>query len=153
MPWRWELYEVEESRTLEELKAKYGDASAKKQSRKKMLDSAEKQYIDIWERTRQLVGKARDCVNLLRKIAARATPLSEIDYLELQIEGEKFRAQAGWQSRVEFLTEILERAKLMKNLVQGDDSAILPAPRVPPSVQFDESRTFLQRLRAKMGLG
>jgi hypothetical protein len=150
MPWRWELFEVEEQRTLNELKEKYGDASNKKQSREKMLENAEQQYVDIWERTHEKVTMAKDCLNLLRDIAARATPLSEVDYIELQIEGEKSRALPGWQARVEFLNEILERSKLLKAVVEGKEASIMPPARVPSGDRSPESQSFIQRLCSKL---
>jgi hypothetical protein len=131
-PWRWELHEVQEERTHEELKAKYGDASAKKQSTEQMLESAEKQYLEIWERTHLQVQWARECVNRLRQIAARPTPLSEIEFVEMQIEGEKQRAEFGWQTRVVFLEEVLQAAKMMKSLVEESGTGLLPPQQVRP---------------------
>jgi hypothetical protein len=150
MPWRWELYEVEETRTLDELKQKYGDASTKKQTREEMLASAEQQYIDIWERTQQHVSQARECLNQLRRIAARATPLSEVDYIELQIEGEKFRADVGWQQRVEFLHEVLERSRLLKAIAEGTEAAMLPSARMPSGNRSPESQVWYKRLFARL---
>jgi hypothetical protein len=49
MPWRWELYEIVETRTLKELQQKYGDASEQKQTRGKMLVNARQQYDAIRE--------------------------------------------------------------------------------------------------------
>jgi hypothetical protein len=88
-------------------------------------------------------------VNLLREIAARATPLSEIDYIELQVEGEKFRAQPGWQARVDFLNEIRERAMIMKAIAEGKDATTWLPARVP-SGAHSESQGFLKRLYAKL---
>jgi hypothetical protein len=150
MQWRWELYEVEESRTLQELKDKYGDASSKKQTREKMLASAEQQYIDIWDRTERQVESARNCLNLLRQIAARAAPLSEVDYIELQIEGEKSRAQLGWQQRVGFLNETLERSKLLKAIAEGNEASVMPSARTPSGTHSVESQTFFQSLLSKL---
>jgi hypothetical protein len=68
MPFRWDTYEVEEERTLEELKAKYGDASAKKQSKEQMLESANRQYDDIWQLTHQQVQWARECSSCISAV-------------------------------------------------------------------------------------
>jgi hypothetical protein len=150
MPWRWELYEVEEERTLQELKTKYGDATAKKQTREKMLESARKQYDEIWERTRTQVACARDCVNLLRTIAARTAPLSEVDYIRLQIEGEKNRAEAGWQDRVRFLEQVLERATMMKAFVEGTEASILPPRRPAGGSSLPGSDGWFQRFSRRL---
>jgi hypothetical protein len=142
MSWRWELYEDVETRTLDALKAKYGDATAKKQTAEAMIARAEQEYIEMWKQTDEKLTHARGCVSLLQQIAARPTPLSDIDYIELQIEGEKQRAQLGWQDRVRFLEEVLARAKLMKTLVEGKES-VLPQARLDTLSQSQDP--FLKR--------
>jgi hypothetical protein len=150
MPFRWEIYEVEEERTLKELKEKYGDASAKKQTREQMLENAGNQYVDIWDKTAKQMNTARDCVNLLRTIAARAAPLSEGDYVAMQIDGEKSRAEPGWQDRVRFLEEILERANMVKAIVEGTEGSIMPSPKLPASSQSPQSQNWYQRLKQSL---
>jgi GTPase SAR1 family protein len=154
MPWRWELYEVVETRTLEGLKARYGDATQKKQTKEQMLDNAGKQYIELWEKTGRQMDQARECVNLLQSIAARPVVLSEIDYVELQIEGEKRRAQFGWQQRVQWLEEVLQRAKLMKSIYEGKgiDQQLPPDGRLPFTMQdpTPEAQGFFRRLIDKL---
>lgn len=130
MPFRWEAYEVEEERTLEELKQKYGDAKSKKQTRKKMLENAQNEYKRIWDSTSQLLNQCKNCVIRLQQIALRPIALSEIDYIKLQIEGEKQRCEPGWNIRVKWLEELLEQQKLIEKICQGNEKDIMPHQKV-----------------------
>lgn len=81
MQFRWESYEFEEERTIEELKRKYGDAKSKKQKRKKMLENAQNDYKRIWDLTAELLNRCKNCIIRLQGIALRPIALSEIDYI------------------------------------------------------------------------
>ena len=126
MPFRWEVYEVEEERTLNELKEKYGDAKTKKQTQKKMLKNAQNEYTKIWELISNIVGKCRSCVTRLHEIAFKPISLSEIDYIKLQIEGEKQNCMPGRDNRVKWLEELLEQEKLIGAISEGKESEIMP---------------------------
>lgn len=122
MPFRWDVYEVEEERTLNELKQKYGDAKSKKQTREKMLDNAQNEYKKIWGLTSQQVNKCKNCVSRLHEIALRPIALSEIDYIKLQIEGGKQRCQPGWENNVKWLEKLLEQQKLIEAIDEGNEN-------------------------------
>ena len=126
MQFRWEVYEVEEERTLNELKQKYGDAKSKKQTTKKMLDNAKNEYKKLWESTTQLANKCKNCLDRLHEIALMPIALSEIDYIKLQIEGEKQRCQPGWENRVKWLEELIEQQKLIEAISQGNEKDYMP---------------------------
>ena len=147
MPYRWELYEVEETRTLMELKQKYGDAKSKKQSEKKMLQKAESDYEKIWELTTNLVNECRKCVLRLEEIALRPIPLSEIDYLKLQITGEKQRALSGWEDRVEWYEELIKQQELIVAISKGNENQFLPHQKIQ-----NRSQGILNFLCKKIGI-
>ena len=126
MQFRWEVYEDIELRTSEEIKSKYGDAKAKKQNRKKMLEKAENEYQKIWESTSQSLNKCKCCVNRLREIALMPISLSGIDYIKILIEGEKQRCEFGWEDRIKWYEELIEQQKLIIIIDEGRGNDLLP---------------------------
>jgi nitrate/nitrite-specific signal transduction histidine kinase len=145
MPWRWELYDVTETRTLQELKDKYGDATTKKQTKEAMLEQATQQYEVIWDQTCQTLHEAKACIDRLQASALRPTTLSEIDYINLQIEAEKSKAASGWQSRVQFYEMARHRAELEASVAQGKLSPdfVLPRPKI---AVHPDSESFIWRI-------
>lgn len=149
MPFRWETYEEEEERTLEELKQKYGDAKSKKQTREKMLNNAKCEYRKSWELTYQLLIKCKNCVIRLQEIALRPIALSESDYIQLQIEGEKENAQPGWDNRVKWLEELLKQQKLLEAIYHGQENNILPSQL--DEIESIKENRIISFLREKVG--
>jgi hypothetical protein len=112
---------VEEVRTAEELKRKYMGAVSGKANTETMLANLRQRYNEIKDQIRQNVERARQCVNRLTQIAARANPLSEIDYIDLLIESEQLEKKSGWDTRVKYLQEVRQFAELKADIVRGGE--------------------------------
>jgi hypothetical protein len=117
-PFYWEHRVVEEVRTAEEIKRKYMGAVSGKANTETMLANLRQKYNAIKDQLRQDVERARQCVNRLTQIAARANPLSEIDYIDLLIESERQEKKSGWDTRVKYLQEVRQFAELKADIVR-----------------------------------
>jgi hypothetical protein len=149
MQWRWEVYEVREPRTLRELKDKYGDATAKKQTKEKMLEQATIQYEATWSRTCHSVKEVKDSINRLHASALRPTTMSEIDYIDLQMETEKNQAASGWKSRVEFYQTARCLAQLERDVAEGtfNPGSVLSLPEI---TVHPDSQKFFSRILTRL---
>jgi GTPase SAR1 family protein len=110
-PFYWDFKEIEETRTLEEIRAKYADATTKKASAESILSKTRTMYKEIQAELQKHVENARRYVNRLAEIAARPNPLSSVDYIDLLIQAEEIEKKSGWQSRVRYLHEVREFAE------------------------------------------
>jgi hypothetical protein len=111
---RFEIIEKTEELELNDLKIKYQDASSKKINSEQMLQKAEEQYNQYDKQIKDLLKTIQTCINHLRIIAARDNPLSEIEYLELQIDAEKNSKKPQWQQRVKKYQDMIHKAKLLQ---------------------------------------
>lgn len=90
-------------------------------------------------------------MNHLRQIAARATPLSEIDYIEMQIEAEKSRRECGWAARVHFLAELLVQAKITQAIAEGNESSFMLPTSVQPTPKSTPPQAMVRRSARRRG--
>ena len=62
---------------------------------------------------------ARQCVNELQKIALKANPLSEIQYIELLIRTEQDEKKKGFKDRVKMLEDMKKEAIALQNITEN----------------------------------
>ncbi|KAL4009751.1 hypothetical protein ACER0C_003603 [Sarotherodon galilaeus] len=113
MPFRWEIQQVKEKKTLKGMKQKYEKATGKKITFEGLVDDQKDQYKKCQAEVVRLMESAANCQNRLREIALKPNPLSTPDYIDMLIKEEKSDAKPGWKKRVESLMEMKEKAKLM----------------------------------------
>lgn len=58
----------------------------------------------------------RKSLQRLGEIALRPNPLTDVEYVKLLIENEKREAKPGWQTGVQMLEELKERAQIIHEL-------------------------------------
>ena len=132
MPFKWVHHPVEKIKKYEDLEKKYNDAKSKKQSSEIILGNAQNDYNQIKEKASNYVNLCKKSVESLNQIALRPITLSEINYIQDQIEYEWQKAQPDqidqidleWRERIKWLNELLEQNKLIENIIKGND--ILP---------------------------
>jgi hypothetical protein len=115
----WEFKTVIEERTLEELKAKYTDATCKESTSQGLIASLQKKYKAIQDELRRNVEAVRKHVNRLGEIATRPNPLSQVDDIDLLIRTEEVERRPGWDSRVRYLAEVRQMAEISTDIAQG----------------------------------
>jgi hypothetical protein len=95
-------------RTLDELKLKYMAAVIGQTNTETMRANVRKGYNAVKDQLKQNLKSARQGVNRISRIAARANPLSEADYIDLLIESEQLEKKSEWNSRMKYLQELRE---------------------------------------------
>ena len=115
----FETYEEDETRTSDDLKKRFQDASAEKSGVEGMISKLEKELEDLYNQVFVNIRDIRKCIQRLSEIALKPNPLSDADYISLLIEAERNEQKPGFIKRIEYLTEVKEQAELMAQL--GDD--------------------------------
>lgn len=59
------------------------------------------------------------CSNLLKKKALRGDPLTTPEYIQVMIKNEKKAKKPGYTERIKSLEQVLERALLTQNILDG----------------------------------
>ena len=118
-PYYFETYEEDETRTSDDLKKRFQDASAEKSGVEGMISKLEKELEDLYNQVFVNIREVRKCLQRLSEIALKPNPLSDADYIALLIQAENTERKPGYLKRVEYLSEVKEQAELMAQL--GDD--------------------------------
>ena len=115
----FESYEEEETRTSNDLKKQFQDASTKKTGVQGMISKLEKELEDLYNQVFLNIRQVRQCLQRLDEIALKPNPLTDADYIGLLIQAETNEQKPGYLKRIEYLSEVKEQAELMAQL--GDD--------------------------------
>ena len=118
-PYYFESYEEEETRTSNDLKKQFQDASTKKTGVQGMISKLEKELEDLYNQVFLNIRQVRQCLQRLDEIALKPNPLTDADYIGLLIQAETNEQKPGYLKRIEYLSEVKEQAELMAQL--GDD--------------------------------
>nr|XP_055044279.1 uncharacterized protein LOC129430772 [Misgurnus anguillicaudatus] len=118
--YRWDYEDVQEKRTVQELKEKYQNATKAKITVKELVDELNADYNNVQANVVELMEKSSKCLNRLKEIALKPDPLSTTDYIDMLIEGEKSEAKPGWKERVESLINMRHKAELLAKAVRGE---------------------------------
>ena len=122
-PYYFETETVSETRTLEDLKKKYHDATSGKSQKKTMMENIKKDLQDLQKQVLAMICQAQRSLKRLDEIALKPNPLSEVDYLDLLIQSEEFQAQKGWQDRVRALQVFKQQAELLAKMREKGTSS------------------------------
>ena len=118
-PYYFETYEEEETRTSNDLKQRFQDASTKKTGVQGMISKLEKELEDLYNEVFLNIRQVRQCLQRLDEIALKPNPLTDADYIGLLIQAEQNEKKPGFMKRIEYLSEVKEQAELMAQM--GDD--------------------------------
>ncbi|KAA8577579.1 hypothetical protein FQN60_016519 [Etheostoma spectabile] len=118
--YRWDYQDVQEKRTVQELKEKYQNATKAKMTVEELVDKLKEDYDQVQATVVALMKKSSQCLNRLKEIALKPDPLSTTDYIDMLIEGEKAEAKPGWKQRVESLIEMRDKAELLAKAARGE---------------------------------
>lgn len=118
--YRWDYEEVQETRTLQDLKEKYQNATKAKMTVEELIDELKADYDNVQAEVVELMERSSKCLNRLKEIALKPDPLSTTDYIDMLIEGEKSEAKHGWKERVDSLMNMRHKAELLAKAVKGE---------------------------------
>ncbi|XDV42518.1 hypothetical protein PO909_011163 [Leuciscus waleckii] len=118
--YRWDYEEVQEKRTVQELKEKYQNATKAKITVEELVDELKADYKNVQAKVVELMERSSKCLNRLKEIALKPDPLSTTDYIDMLIDGEKSEAKLGWKERVESLIDMRHKAELLAKAAKGE---------------------------------
>ncbi|XP_045908976.1 uncharacterized protein LOC123973133 isoform X2 [Micropterus dolomieu] len=116
--YRWEYQEVQEKRTVKELKEKYLKASDAEKRVQVLIEQLHAEYDDVQTNVVNLMKWSSECLNRLKEIELKPNPLSTPEYIDMLIEGEISEAKPDWKQRVQILNTMREKADLIA-IVRG----------------------------------
>ena len=91
----------EVTKTSEDLKQKYKDASGKVKSATQIIEDMVDEFEAVQIKILGITEVLRKSINNLNEIALKPNPLSTDEYIRILIESEKSAAEPGWQDRVD----------------------------------------------------
>lgn len=122
---RYETYEEEETRTLNDLKRKYESAVEGKSKAQAMRESAEEKYRKSQAAVFKIIDETRKCIQELEAIALRPSALTTVDYIDLMIDAQKRQAQPGFRERINHLEKAKADAERIKKIKTDENFAPL----------------------------
>lgn len=118
--YRIELYPDTETRTSDDLKARYESALNNKSQVEGVIKKMEKELNDMNVAVLHMIAQVKCSIQRLREIALKPNPLTEVGYIDLLIESEKQEAKHGWLQRVQVLNELREKAELISKIMSTE---------------------------------
>lgn len=113
-PYFFESYEVEETRTAEDLKKRYNIAENDKEGAQNALSKLHDELDDLAKKIYADIHEARRCKERLSAIALKPHPMSDVEYIDVLIEAEKNEKKEGSEGRVELYSKMKTKAEIMK---------------------------------------
>ena len=112
----------EVTKTSEDLKKKYKDASGKVKSATQIIEDMVDEFEAVQIKILGITEVLRKSINNLNEIALKPNPISTGEYIRILIESEKSAAEPGWQDRVDHLSEVKEKVDQLAEVAkQGYD--------------------------------
>ena len=113
--YRFELYEGTETRTSNELKARYESAKSGKEKVEAMITKMEEKLQEMDQAILQRTEQAKQSIQHLQEIALKPdhNSVHVVEYIDLIIESEKQEARPGWSERVSALLDIRKHAETL----------------------------------------
>uniref|UniRef100_A0A672ILA4 Septin-type G domain-containing protein n=1 Tax=Salarias fasciatus TaxID=181472 RepID=A0A672ILA4_SALFA len=119
--YKWSYEEVQEKRTIGELKQKYQKAKGEKISVEGIIHGLKAHYNQMQTEVVKLISWSANCLNRLKEIALKPNPLSTPEYIDMLIEGEKSEGKPGFKERVNALMAMKEKAEFMTKVSKGEN--------------------------------
>ena len=121
---RFELDYKTETRTNYDLKMKFDVAANKKAAKEKLIHDIAMRLEDTESRMFSSIDNGRTCLSILKQIALKPNPLTQVEYIVLMVESEISQKKEGWNDRVKYLTASKERAILLEMVVAGRERSL-----------------------------
>jgi hypothetical protein len=118
---KWAYTQEEETRTLYDVRKKYEEAMGQQLNAEGILnglkEEVEQLKFDIFKTMEEITR----CSNVLKKKALRGDPLTTPEYIQMMIENEKKDKKIGYNERIKSLEDVLQRAQLTRDIVDGGE--------------------------------
>ena len=117
-PYRFELYQEYETRTLDELKTLYESTMSSKEELECVIKDIKKELDTMNMAVLRKTEQARRSVQRLQEIALRPNYLTEVEYIDLLIETEKREAKPRRLEHVKALEGVRQQAEIVTELMK-----------------------------------
>lgn len=122
LPYIFEYYEVEETRTYENLKKEFVKSSSKVPEFQQILLGLEAKYDNKFIDCFEICEKLNRSVNDLKRVALNANPNQKTEeYINLLIQNENRTRSEEWVERNSRLEEIKNYHHMIAGLISGED--------------------------------
>ena len=116
-PYRFEIYQEQETRTIDDFKAKYDSAMSNKGQVEAVMKKMKNELQDMDRTVLQKIKQAKQHLQRLEEIALRPDSLrTEVEYIDILIESELREAHPGWSQRVKALREARKQAEIVADI-------------------------------------
>ena len=115
---RYETIYKKETRSFDDLKRKFYEASKGQLSAAKLIESHATALEKAQTEMQILVEEARTCMELLKQIALKPNPLTQADYFQMMINSEKNQKKEGWHERVIHLEKAKQQSAWKDALIR-----------------------------------
>lgn len=122
LPYIFELYEEEETKTYDNLKKEFFDSKSKVPEFQQVLKGLETKYDNKFIDCFEICEKLNRSVNELKRIALNANSNQKTEeYINLLIQNENRNPTEGWVERKNRLEEIKNYHHMISGLISGKD--------------------------------
>ena len=118
--YRFEDYEEEEERTLDDLLRKFETVKSDKDAVKVTVEKIRQKVEDLQAKVYEMICEAQQILARLDEIALKPNPLTALDYIDLMIESEKQECKPGYRKRLECLQEARHNAEVIHQIKSED---------------------------------
>ncbi|XP_031146921.2 uncharacterized protein LOC116044003 isoform X1 [Sander lucioperca] len=110
----WEYKEVNEKKTVKELKKKYLETTEANTPVQALIEKLKAECNRVEAEVVKLIESSAECLNRLKEKTLKPDPLSTSEYIDMLIEAETSEAKPGWKKRVKSLRD--KRTKKKKHV-------------------------------------
>ena len=145
-PYTFEYYTEKETRTIEDLKAKYDMAISGKRKSLSIMAGLECKLQSVHEKVCALMDRAQKCLNRLDQIALKKNPLTRTDCLDSLIRSEKQQAKPRWEQRVAYYEAARVQATMIskaRDLIEKLSSEI----KTPQATMMSPQQSWHSKLK------
>jgi hypothetical protein len=114
--YRYELYQEDEIRTVEDMKKRYQKAKTDGTAAQDIYESLKNDFKKTQMKVYSMIGRAQQAIERLDQIALKPNPLTIVNYVELMIESEKQEAKPGFKQRINHLHEAKKNAEIIQRM-------------------------------------
>jgi hypothetical protein len=114
--YRYELYEENEIRTIEDMKERYQKAQLDGKAIQDLYESLKNDFKKTQTKVYGMIHGAQQAIERLDQIALKPNPLTSVNYIELLIESEEQEVKPGWKQRIDHLREAKRNAETIQHV-------------------------------------
>lgn len=121
-PYKYEYYQVEVTRTWDNIKSRYESAMSGKSEKESVIANLTEEIEKHKNEALGMIKEVKQCLQRLNEIALKPTSMTEVEYIDLLIDSTKQEEKPGWQQEVKTLQQLRQKAAFQIQLANNSDS-------------------------------